>query len=194
MFIERELQTLPTDRFGEKAAAWERVVFDYQQYYKSVSPQSINLQTANDVFQLLYFVDSACDLGTGFSSALLRRYAQHVRDIPILSIDDNPNWLKRNMDFVQSVGLRNDSMVLLDSIHVKQPPQFDLVIHDLGNNALTRIKTLPLAVKMAKRFLIIDDANYLFYRVPAKLLLPAKRITPLSPNKYFRKYAWMVEL
>lgn len=194
MLAELALQTLATDRFAEKSAAWERIVFAYMQYYQEVSPQSINLQTANDVFHLLDSVDSACDLGTGFSSVLLRTYAQHVRHIPILSVDDNPDWLKRNMDFVRSIGLRNDSMVLLESINAKHPQQFDLVIHDLGNNALTRITTLPLAIRMAQKYLIIDDANYWFYRVPTKLLLPAKRITPLSPNEYFRKYACLVEL
>lgn len=177
-----------------KKTAWEQIVFAYQQYHEEISPQSINLQTANDVFQLLDSVDSACDLGTGFSSVLLSEYAQHVRNISILSVDDNPSWLKINKDFVQSVHLPNNSMVLLDSIDVKHPPRFDLVIHDLGNNALTRIRTMPLAIQMAKRFLVIDDANYWFYRVAAKLLLPTTCITPLSPNEYFRKYAWLVEL
>lgn len=194
MLAELALQTLATDRFAEKSAAWERIVFAYMQYYQEVSPQSINLQTANDVFRLLDSVDSACDLGTGFSSVLIREYAHYVRDIPVMSVDDNSMWLNRNKKFVRSVALPDDIMVLLEDINAKRPPRFDLVIHDLGNNAFTRIKTLPLAVKMAKRFLIIDDANYWFYRVPAKLLLPAKHITPLSPNQYFRKYAYLVEL
>lgn len=194
MLAELALQTSATDRFAEKSAAWERIVFAYMQYYQEVSPQSINLQTANDVFHLLDSVDSACDLGTGFSSVLLRTYSQHVRNIPILSIDDNPDWLNRNMDFVKHVGLQNSSMVLLDRIDIKHPPRYDLVIHDLGNNAVKRIRTMPLAIQMAERFLIFDDANYWFYRSPITLLLPRKRITPLSPNKYFRKYAWLIEL
>lgn len=202
MSIELAVQTLSIGGFvsasetsvpSEKTAAWERVVFAYMQYYEEVSPQSIHLQTANDVFQLLDSVDSACDLGTGFSSVLLREYAQHVRNIPILSVDDNPYWLEKNKEFVKSANLPNDTMVLLETIDTIRPPRFDLVIHDMGNNAFTRIRTLPLAIQMAKRFLVIDDANYWFYRAPAKLLLPTKRITPLSPNKYFRKYAWLVE-
>lgn len=139
----------------------------YEDYTANISSRemAVSLQTA--VF--LYYLSERkrpkriLDLGSGFSSYILRLYAQEQKEnVEVYSIDDNNDWLDKTEEFLLSHKLPVDHLMNLDSLDFSScTNSFDLVFHDLGNMNL-RKKHLPDAVGAcmeANGIVILDDIH-----------------------------------
>lgn len=134
----------------------------YLEYTTQVSSPraAISLQLAC----FLYFVCEqvapriVLDLGSGFSSYVLRRF-QLDHDVKIYSVDDKEVWLERTRDFLvrHQVGVEN--LLLWDVFSVRDV-KADLILHDMGNSE-KRVAMLPMLPRFAapESHIILDDLH-----------------------------------
>ena len=106
------------DAFAERQAA-NRVALGpaYIEYVFTVSApeHAISLPLASFVLTVCEAVDpvSAADLGSGFSSFVLRRFAsERPAGLRVVSVDDDPDWLAKTAAFLASVSVI-PSLILL---------------------------------------------------------------------------------
>lgn len=141
--------------------------FPYQRYVTGVShpAHAISLQLA---FYLWDLVDSTrpsrvADLGSGFSSYVLRLYAKnHAPEMEVWSVDDDAGWLEKTRVFLDSEDVSTDNLVLWEDFGEHS---FDCVLHDLGTMD-TREATLSSAIGLVRPggALVLDDLQMPSYR------------------------------
>ena len=117
----------------------------YVDYCRSVSlrQMAINVETA----ALLWYecdaikARSACDLGSGFTSYVLARYAAEAgHPVSCTSVDDEVEWLDRSAAFIRRHRMTVDKMVSYDT-WVDGGDTYDVIIHDF-NSGETRNRTM----------------------------------------------------
>lgn len=129
-------------------------------YRRYVDEVSIASMAASE--EISHFLASVCesleptsvlDLGSGFSSFVLRHY-----DCEVWSVDDDEAWLDKTKVFLAEYGLPTQNLLLLGDLDWSQ--QHDVVFHDIGSIALR--KKLLLQAFAATRpggLLILDDIH-----------------------------------
>jgi len=118
------------------------------------------------------------DLGSGFSSVLLRLYQREAGPAPeVWSVDTSPEWLDMTRRILRWLDMPTDHLVTWEDFVVQEPSGFDLVVHDLGS-ILTRRRTLRRVLGLTARggVVVIDDANYGGVRRHAKRALRRRGI------------------
>jgi len=118
------------------------------------------------------------DLGSGFSSVLLRLYQREASPPPeVWSVDTSPEWLGMTRRILEWQGLPTDHLATWEEFIGQEPSGFDLVVHDLGS-VLTRRRTLRRVLGLTARggIVVIDDANYGAVRWHAKRTLRRRGI------------------
>jgi predicted O-methyltransferase YrrM len=106
------------------------------------------------------------DLGSGFSSYVLRSYAAENAECCVWSVDDSLRWLDRTREFLQRNGLCSDGLMHWDEFTNKGEKDFDLIFHDLGSMRI-RAETLPAILPLrraANGVVVLDDVNRRTYR------------------------------
>jgi predicted O-methyltransferase YrrM len=100
------------------------------------------------------------DLGSGFSSFVLRRYVNEVVGAEAYSVDDDEKWLVRTREYLSNFSLRSDNLYTLKEFIVSGKGQFDLILLDL-NYVDVRGKFISLAVERTRAggFIIFDDVH-----------------------------------
>jgi len=96
------------------------------------------------------------DLGSGFSSFVLRSYAASQRDVTAWSVDDDDAWLQRTRDFLLGHGLATEHLVDWEEFQSADPGPFDLVFHDLGGMEL-RMQAFDRALELGARGVVLLD-------------------------------------
>ena len=111
--------------------------------------------------------EKVLNLGSGFSSYVLRRYGPDVGSHHIVCVDDDEDWLELTRNYLQ--GRQLDTVNTLSwtefALHHARE-EFDLVFYDLGRMP-TRTLILPLAttwVRETTGLLILDDVHKPAYR------------------------------
>jgi hypothetical protein len=141
-----------------RAAADLRVA--YREYVRDVSTPGMaaSLETSAVLLALCRTerVSSAIDLGSGFSSYVLRRWAVES-DCVVLSVDDDPSWLEATEAFLAAHSVSCAGLCRWPSIP-ESSRSFDLVFHDFAQGA-KREETIPMAMQLASRFVVFDDAQ-----------------------------------
>jgi predicted O-methyltransferase YrrM len=144
---------------------------------------------------------AAVDLGSGFSSYLLRRQSAKAGvsgcSFKVTSVDTDPAWLDKTGNFLKEMGCDPKGLVLWEDF-IKAPLRdADLVFHDLGGSQ-TRVATLPVAFDLCRKgaVLIIDDIHKPTIR-QAVLSETAKRAMPCfdlidTTLDHFGRYSWAV--
>jgi len=101
------------------------------------------------------------DLGSGFTSYVVRRHARETGGVTVVTADDNAEWLERTRAFLASNGLATDGMLTWDELAASSPEPFDLVVHDLGSMAV-REAALPRVLELTapRGLLILDDIDH----------------------------------
>lgn len=101
---------------------------------------------------------TVCDLGSGFTSYVLRRYAEG-RGVAVTSVDHDGDWLARTEAFLYEHDLPTTDCVLwrdwLDRDDLYDLIVVDMAIGDLRNDA---IKRAPLRLNRGG-LIIFDDAQ-----------------------------------
>lgn len=117
----------------------------YVDYCRNVSLRmmAINVETAS---LLWYECDrvqarTVCDLGSGFTSYVLRRYAADAGyPVTVTSVDDEPEWLDKSAAFIRRHRLSSAGMSTYDD-WATYADTFDVIIHDF-NSGDTRNRTM----------------------------------------------------
>lgn len=141
----------------------------YERYVPSVSDEvnTVSLRLASMLRAVCESVrpKKVVDLGSGYSSHVLRSYAARAHHpVEVWSVDDNEVWLGRTADFLSAEGLSTDNLCLWSDFIRGGPADFDLVVHDLGVMS-TRAKTLDQALHLAGAggLVVLDDAHFRDY-------------------------------
>lgn len=103
---------------------------------------------------------SIVDLGSGFTSAVLRLYQKNNKNVSVVSVDDDSLWLPKTKSFLQRYKLSTDGLELWENFE-SQHGTYDLVLYDLGR-IVTRIANIdkPFSMLNANGVLILDDAHF----------------------------------
>jgi predicted O-methyltransferase YrrM len=158
-----------------RAAAARELRPAYEEYIATVSTgdMAVSWETACLLYALACMLRprEALDLGSGFSSYVLRKYAaQSGHECLVTSIDDNRHWLDQTRAYLQRKGLNGEQVDHWDEF-CRQAPigKFDLVFHDLGDME-QRAAALPMVLKcLAPRgVLVLDDMHKSVYRRTAE--------------------------
>lgn len=97
------------------------------------------------------------ELGTGFSSWVVRRWAPPGADV--VSVDDDPEWLERSRTFVRGEGLPEGEFVTWETFR-RRDRAHDLVVWDFSD-VRTRASATPEAADRVAPggALLFDDAH-----------------------------------
>jgi len=152
----------------------------YENYITNISTGVMALSLEASVFMSvlckIYKPRNILDLGSGFSSAAFRIYAEDANPRPkIWSIDDAPEWLDKTKEFLSSQHLNTEQLMTWDSFIDINQDTFDFILHDLGSMK-TREELLPkvLTLVSSNGFVILDDIHKMNYRTSAKRIVKEK--------------------
>ncbi len=159
--LRRRKPSFPT--LSEISTASNDLASAYELYVTKVSTpeMAMSLQTAALLLALCRSesIASALDLGSGFSSYVLRRWAVEA-NCSVLSLDDDPAWLTRTEEFLEKQSLPVAGLDLWPNIG---SDQFELVVHDLAKGA-EREGAMPVALRASARLTLFDDAQHRGHR------------------------------
>ncbi len=142
----------------------------HQEYVRHVSEEDMALSLPTAVCLMLLCgilrPASALDLGSGFSSWVLRHCRREfdLLDMEVLSVDTDPAWLEKSARWVEAQGLGDTGFALWD-----QAPDraFDLVLFDVERPP-SRNGYLPRTLRRfcsRKTHLLLDDLHMPSYRI-----------------------------
>lgn len=154
------------DAIPEAAAAGSRLLAQpHQQYVSTVSaPEwAVSLQTAALLHGLCTLLQprAVLDLGSGFSSYTLRRFARDAaRPCVVHSVDEDARWLDRTRDFLALHRLAVEGTFTWQGFQARTAERYDLILHDMGRIEL-RVEALPRALALASDdgLVVLDDMN-----------------------------------
>jgi hypothetical protein len=130
----------------------------YRTYVRDVSTPGMAASLQAGAFLLALCrnerITSAIDLGSGFSSYVLRRWASEAECV-VCSVDDDPIWLARTQGFLAAQHLAAGSWCAWPDIPDRA---FDLVFHDLAHGT-RREEAMPAALRASSRLAVFDDAQ-----------------------------------
>lgn len=156
----RDMRLAPTGR--ELDVQLERVSRLYRHYCKQVSPQDMAAAPATCAYLFDLCVKfqprRVLDLGSGLSSAVLRKYQQeHDPACEIVSLDDDADWLERTRDFLQHNELSTDGLALFAGT---VDGKFDIVFHDLaGGKVREDVAATAMESLTPGGLIVLDDAH-----------------------------------
>lgn len=103
----------------------------------------------------------AVDLGSGFTSYVLRRHAREAGgDIEVLSVDDSPEWLSRTGDYLAEHGLERTGLLVWEDFEASGDSAFDLTVLDV-RPIKRRVEQLPRLVGGLRPggMILVDDVH-----------------------------------
>jgi predicted O-methyltransferase YrrM len=164
---------------------------DYRDYVTNVSTPGMAISLETAVF-LRIFCDlvnptSILDLGSGFSSFILRSYAHYKPGVKVVSVDDNIHWLQKTHEYLATKKLKADNLFYWEAFREQEGNQFDFVFHDLGNMT-TREEALQTVVALTKlangSFVLLDDMHKNYYHTVANNVMENNLYRPLNIKPY----------
>jgi predicted O-methyltransferase YrrM len=193
------IQTLPQlSEFAEKQAAIEEKLGSaHCEYLAAYSSPLISLSLNRAAF--LFFIaqnlraEKVLDLGSGFSSYVLRKCAAEANRGVVTSVDDSVEWLSVTKSFLQGHGLPTENLIDLKSFRAADGsfhcPDFDLCIIDIGDFDL-RKTLLPKLIEKTianESILLLDDFHVRNYRQFIIDLCSDKSVQLFSLRKMTRR-------
>ena len=138
----------------------------YEKYITEVSSEdmAISFEASQLVFALAKIrrATRVADLGSGFSSYILRQYASTAgENVEVYSVDDNPRWLQKTRDFLEGMNVSSENVMSWEDFKGLKLDPFDLILHDLGHTDGLRLESLPHIIGLLKSsgILILDDMH-----------------------------------
>ena len=128
----------------------------------SVAQHAISLPTAALFMHLMdvHNPRTVLDLGSGFTSFVSRFWANSRQyDACCVSVDTDPIWLAKTVDFVYRYGITSGEFILDTDLH--RTERFDVIIHDLAGGEI-RNEWSPTAASMLAPggVMIFDDMQH----------------------------------
>jgi len=113
------------------------------------------------------------DLGSGFSSYVLRDYAAQTTPTPVVySVDDSGEWLGKTREYLERLDSTTEHLYDWREFESKDHLKFDLIFHDMGNMEL-RASALPWVIDHLNPggFALLDDMHKARYRKKAEAII-----------------------
>jgi hypothetical protein len=143
---------------------FDALVDAYRLYCGKVSPRSMAIAIETAAYAWWLCEDrkavAVCDLGSGFTSYMLRCYADHAK-VVVHSVDDSSYWLNRTVGFCQAADFDTDGF-LLTADWLAGDQMYDVIVHDYASGE-TRNKFAAHAATRLKHggCVVFDDVqNY----------------------------------
>jgi len=154
----------------------------YHEYVTTVSTpvMSISLELAAflDVLCMVRAPRRLLDLGSGFSSFVLRRYALRAgAAAEVQSVDYAVEWLTTTSRYLERHHVDASGLSAWDEFRSREHAPFDLILHDLGgfgdDHIGYRLSVLPEVLELLapRGVLVLDDAHLLALGPPARRVL-----------------------
>ena len=141
----------------------DRLSDAYANYVAGVSAgdHAVSLETAAMIWWYCDHIQAAsvCDLGSGFSSHVLRAYAASAdHRVQVVSVDTDADWLDKTIGFMRECD-EPGAFILLDD-WLASDAQFDLIFHDIANGEQREALMATAAARLNPGgVLILDDAQ-----------------------------------
>jgi predicted O-methyltransferase YrrM len=136
----------------------------------SDSAHAISLELARFILEVACeeHAERLLDLGSGFSSYVLRAYAAGVSGAVVWSVDDDPAWLEKTRAYLVSEGVSTEHLYVWSeflTLSDNLAGTFDLVLHDLGT-VRSRHGTVRPVLRLVRPTgaLVFDDIDVAAYR------------------------------
>jgi len=175
----------------------------YQEYTNNISTSDMAASAEVCAFisalMHLFTPKSVLNLGSGFSSYIIRKTALTTKTPYVVCVDDDTEWLSKTRNFLHDKKLTDNNLLSWNEFVMSEHwGQFDLVLHDIGNMD-TRTAILPLLsqlISVKDGIAIIDDVHKTKYRHsvesafsgPQWILGNHKEIT----LDRYNRYAWSI--
>lgn len=187
-------------RYAERAPALaKRFENDYLDYLTRVGHP--NHAASLELIATLWLLaeDSGArriiDLGSGFTSFILRTYAAEHPGVEVWSVDDSAEWLERTRGWLGEKGVSTAHLYTWDNLMTQGRHDFDLVLHDMGMMD-TRARCLTDAVGLAREggLVILDDVHMAEYRAHVAKTLEGRTLWSLKrfTRDPITRYAWLL--
>lgn len=144
---------------------FERLMDEYKTYCLTVSRRgmALSIETSAYIWWLCDFKEArtVVDLGSGFSSYVLRLYASTVdHDVVVHSVDSSPDWLARSEAFCASHGVSSDGF-LTGRQWLTLDTRYDVAVNDYDRGETRERFAEHAADRLAPAGAIVfDDANH----------------------------------
>jgi predicted O-methyltransferase YrrM len=164
---------------------------EYKEYTEEISTRDMAISLNTAVFLTILCEalkpENIMDLGSGFSSFVLRSYARSREEIRVWSVDDSPEWLEHTKEFLTRHNLSSDRVLLWGSVERLRNIRFDLIFHDLGNMKL-RKDSFGTVLKLGeKAIILLDDMHKDSYADFVRRYLRG------YPHRYFNLQAYTLD-
>ena len=172
----RDAQRLKREhpRLVPPVEGWGALEALHRTYVAEVSTpaMAVSWETA----RLLRHLCDACaprriaDLGSGFSSCVLRDYAAVApHDVEVVSVDDSGEWLERTREFLRANGHETGELRTWQEFAAGPGAPFDLIFHDLAGGELREAGMSVAVGALGPRGVIVfDDAHHAGHRREAR--------------------------
>lgn len=165
----------------------------YREYIRTVSSEIMASSLELSVFILL-LCDMAqpqrmLDLGSGFSSFLLRYHARNTGGKPVVwSVDDSAEWLEKTSGFLALHNLPASNLATWDEFSERGEGRFDFIFYDLGPFPFRMDCLRPMLEKMTADhgMIVLDDMHAAEYGLFVKRTLKGARFQPYDTGCYTR--------
>ncbi len=161
----------------------------YERYTKEVSraDMAVSWETACFLYEVASIKKSQkiLDLGSGFSSYVLRSYAVNVNsEAQVTSVDDNESWLEKTKSFLESLKLPVERMFTWMDFQKNNKGRYDLIFHDLGGMK-TRAGSIAFVLTLLADggVAVLDDMNEPTYSKAAKSAIKDANLPYYSARK-----------
>lgn len=164
----------------------------HREYISGISSPDMALSLQTSLFLLhyciLYKPHRLVDLGSGFSSYVLRLYQKMYRqeNIIVFSVDDHVEWLLKTQQFIVQNQLDSNNIVNLEAfIQMNNKDYFDLVFLDL-NFVEQRKKYLQYSIDIIneKGILIVDDVHKVDFLREVKKIVYLNNLRCIDIKRY----------
>jgi len=136
----------------------------YNFYVTEISraDMAISLELATVLFAICKTTNPKriLDLGSGFSSFVLRRFAETSPSVKVVSVDDDVQWLEKTKDYLSNKVKNTSNILSLSNFIESAEFNFDIILLDL-NFVEVRKNYIALAVERCSQggLIIFDDAH-----------------------------------
>ena len=136
----------------------------YKEYCLTISRRgmALSIETCSYALWLCETMGATrvADIGSGFTSYALRRYAAGNDGVTVVSVDDNPHWLKQTAQFLR------DRDLPATNLYGPEPwaatdLRFDLIVYDYASGGIREAGMAEACDKLSDTGVILfDDAQH----------------------------------
>ena len=154
---------------SEMQSIYDDLYPKYVEYCTKVSARdmAVSIETMVYVWWLCDEMGArrVADLGSGYSSYVLRLYRAANPGVEVVSVDDSPEWLAKTAAWLKANDLPTDGLIGPDEWVAGGEP-FDVILHDYAGGGKREAFMDAAAARLAQDgVLVFDDAHHFTHHV-----------------------------